>query len=132
MLRCQHEKSFAGVQNFGHHLYTLVSRKLKYLLHNFHSRENIFIYFWFYFCHLTSFNSFQNAYLLEFIIKEDPLPDFNAYSIYDVISNFWILGLIIICSIPYFLCLYWYCSSTASYDNFGMIILHAVMFHNYQ
>ena len=42
---------------------------------------------------------FEEAFI--FLLQDEPLPDFNAYSAWDVIRNFWILGVIILVCIPY-------------------------------
>ena len=70
--------------------------------------------------------------IINFVIKENPLPNFNAYTLYDVIYNFWILGVIILGSIPYFLFLLWYCGDAGRgknlehYDETTMVVAHAV------
>ena len=64
-------------------------------------------------------------------MKTNPLPEFNAYSMKDVIKNFWILGVIIGVSIPYFISAWLYCTLRGPEMEFWnkpeMILLHSVI-----
>ena len=68
--------------------------------------------------------------LFGFLIQHIPLPDFNAYSIYDIVKNFWILGVLLIVISPIFIfgVLYRY-SLRPNYETWNSPVavgLHAV------
>ena len=64
----------------------------------------------------------------------DPLPEFNAYSLYDVITNFWILGVIALICTPYQLCaaLYGFVRYHLSHEDLTLapecVIIHVVIY----
>ena len=71
--------------------------------------------------------------LFKFLIEEEPLPEFNAYSLWDVITNFWILGVIILICIPYqiVMALYGYAMLHRGPENlflnFECVAIHVVI-----
>ena len=72
------------------------------------------------------------ANFLKFIIQRDPLPEFNAYTLRDVIKNFWIVGVMLILAIPMHLfgVLYRFVKEIDGEDDWdspSAILLHVVI-----